>query len=334
MRFWWQDLDVKATLWVTFLEFVLRWSKWRMCPCWHCTKARRRDPGHRACNWKSNKRSLNYSGCSVCFFVAFNLPMTKFLTDAFGFASNCCKRFEASALTGRLSLGEPSVEGLCVCVCVVGTHWRSFGIKLVGGTLAACTWSLMAERLFTNLKIDLEAAQSGTWVKVVSCTEELRSSTRKAQLGSAPEGLNTATGNNQRLPQKNSVADVCICRSAAETLHTSTWLAESRRASSSGFSHGSRRCCRRNSPSRSGIPQLSRQPKQRNKKQGKQTHSPSLWGWRVAVHVEANCCMSEGEKGSSASHVGRVVHWPDLLNFGCSVWLPEVNVLLLIFVLM
>lgn len=47
MRFWWQDLDVKVTPWVTFLEFDLRWSKWQMCPCLHSTKARRRDPDHK-----------------------------------------------------------------------------------------------------------------------------------------------------------------------------------------------------------------------------------------------------------------------------------------------
>lgn len=46
-RFWWQDSDVKVTPLVTFLEFVLRWSRWPTSPCWHCTKARRRDPGHK-----------------------------------------------------------------------------------------------------------------------------------------------------------------------------------------------------------------------------------------------------------------------------------------------
>lgn len=47
MRFWWQDLVVKVTPWVTFPEFVLRWLRWPTCPCWHSTKARRRDPGHK-----------------------------------------------------------------------------------------------------------------------------------------------------------------------------------------------------------------------------------------------------------------------------------------------
>lgn len=49
-------------------------------------------------------------------------------------------------LTSRLSLGAQSVEGLCV--------WNSHIYK----TLAACTCmcSLIGERLFMNLKIDLK----------------------------------------------------------------------------------------------------------------------------------------------------------------------------------
>lgn len=141
MRFWWQDLDVKATLWVTFLEFVSRWSKWQMCPCWHSTKARRRDPGHRACNWKWNKHILNYSGCSACLFVSVILLQT--VVNAFRPSRSppgCHWEhylFKASLYGSVRSVVLMSTNEM---KCLVWIGWRRFGTKPVCENFGSLHW--------------------------------------------------------------------------------------------------------------------------------------------------------------------------------------------------